>query len=1045
MTGSGPNQLFADVLRQLNPAQRLAVDRIEGPVLVVAGPGTGKTHILAARVGRILEETDAQPHNILCLTFSDAGVVAMRNRLLKFIGPTAHRVHIYTFHSFCNKIIQENLGLFGRHYLEPLDELERIDLIREVLHQLPADHPMRRTTLDGYFYQQHLKDLFRRMKQERWEEKELLQRIDDYVASLRSRPDFLYQRAYQGKAKGDLREAKFEAEVLRMERLKAAIPLFEQYQEAMARRGRYDFEDMILWVLEAFKSYPALLRTYQEQYLYLLVDEYQDTNGAQNQVLRSLIEYWESPNVFIVGDDDQSIYEFQGARLKNLTDFYQDHSDFLQTVVLRENYRSTSSILDLAGHLIQYNEKRLLKELSDLGLEKKLTASGAYAASSVQPRLVVYGNQLQETAGIVQQIEAALESGVPADEIAVIYAEHKQVEQLLEVLVRKGIPVHLRRQPNALDEPLLLRVRTLLAYLSAERKNPGSGDPHLFRILHFRNWGIAPEDLARLNERRKSALTESGTGFRSWLYQQKQEAGVGLQTPEKLWYALEVLDELLSSVDRYSVLRLVETLLNDSGIIREVLEEEEREPLLSALYSLLGFIRQQAARNPRLQLEDLLDLLRRMDANRIPLPMLEVLPPSAGVQLMTAHSSKGLEFQYVFLMDCQKKTWEPRSSNGRYRFSFPDTITFSGEEDALEARRRLFYVAITRAKEVLQISYHNQDHKGKEVQAALFVDELLASGALQQEPPIVSSDYVQAVRNGLLAPGFAAGISVYSRDRIAGMLEGFALSVSSLYTYLRCPLSFFYEHILKVPRLQSEAASFGTAMHNSLQWLYDRMLANRQRQFPELSQLLQHFVREMDRQQAWFGPAVFQQKKELGQQYLEALYARGVRSWIKNARVEVDIRHAEWKGVPIKGVIDKIEYLPDSKVRLVDYKTGRANKDRLRGPTKARPEGGPYWRQLVFYKILFESRRIDEKVASTGRIAYLEPNEKGDFEQIDVNLDQSAVEALSTVLTDTYARIMDQQFSGCGESNCTWCNFEKHQVHPDLRIAPPEEGLDDQS
>ena len=149
------NERFQRELERLNPAQRRAVEQTEGPVLVIAGPGTGKTHILGARIGRILLETDASAGNILCLTFTDAGVRAMRDRLLHFIGPEAHRVPIYTFHSFCNSIIQDNMELFGRQDLEPISDLERVELIRELIDDLPPDHPLRRNSSDRYFYEKN--------------------------------------------------------------------------------------------------------------------------------------------------------------------------------------------------------------------------------------------------------------------------------------------------------------------------------------------------------------------------------------------------------------------------------------------------------------------------------------------------------------------------------------------------------------------------------------------------------------------------------------------------------------------------------------------------------------------------------------------------------------------------------------------------------------------------------------------------------------------------------------------------------------------------
>ncbi|MBR9920395.1 MAG: ATP-dependent helicase [Bacteroidetes bacterium] len=1043
-------QQFTEILDGLNPAQRMAVDQIEGPVLVVAGPGTGKTHILAARIGKILRETDANPNNILCLTFTDAGVVAMRERLLKFIGPTAHRIHIFTFHSFCNKIIQDNLSLFGRHYLEPLDDLERIEIVREVLHDLPADHLMRRMAVGSYVYEQHLQDLFQHMKSEGWDEKMMLERIDAYIESLPERPEYQYKVNRGDMVKGALKTAKFEEAELRMNRLRAAIPLYQKYQEALERRGRYDFEDMILWVLDAFRKYPALLRTYQEQYLYLLVDEYQDTNGAQNSVLRALIEYWENPNVFIVGDDDQSIYEFQGARLKNLTDFYEAYAGHLKTIVLQENYRSTPAVLDAAGALIRNNEKRLITALSELGLEKKLKASGAFAESKVQPEITEYQNHLQEVAHIVASIEKAQSSGVPLEEIAVIYAKHRQGELLRDLLRRKAIPFQTKRRPNALDAPVIQRVRMLLEYLSMERSRPGSGDLQLYRLLHFKHWKISPKDLGILSLARNKDPKAGEQGLRNWLGQEKVLNALSLEAPDRIRFALDCLDRCLLELDHLPLLRFLEFLLNESGLLAFVFSEPERDSELGNIQALQDFIRRQAAKNPRIDLDDALDLLKRMDHNNLALPQREVLPAGPGVNLMTAHASKGLEFQEVYILDCVKDSWEPRRQGGQYRFSFPDTLTFSGEEDALEARRRLFYVAVTRAKERLHISWPRYNQKGKEQQPPVFLDELAEGGCVVQsslanQPSEAEENEVREARDLLMQKAEVSADPVYDAARINELLKDFSLSVSGMNAYLRCPLSFFYEQVLRVPRLQSEAASFGTAMHNSLQWLFERMLGHKKREFPPVEELVGHFKGEMEKLRAWFEPVHFKQRLEMGEKYLRKHYFRGLKKWWRKVRVEMEIRQAEYHGVPIQGVIDKVEYLADNEVRLVDYKTGRYDLRKTRPMSNRNAQGGTYWRQLLFYKILFENHRVLGPVATKGVIAYLEPDEQGDFHEVEVDLSTAAADQLGSLLQQVYAGIQAHEFDGCRKPECSWCAFEKNHVHPDLRIAPPEEELDDKS
>ena len=733
------NQAFLRELARLNPAQREAVEHIEGPVLVIAGPGTGKTHILAARIGRILMETDAQPHNILCLTFTDAGVQAMRQRLIELIGPEAHRVHIFTFHSFCNNIIQDNLELFGRRDLEPLSDLERVEITRRLIDELPLQHPLKRGRSDVYFYEKHLQGLFRQIKTENWTTDFIEKKMDEYLDDLPNREEFLYQRKSGSFKKGDLKKALVDDVKEKMERLRAAAALFPRYEKLMEDYRRYDYEDMILWVLRAFREYPALLSRYQEQYLYFLVDEYQDTNGAQNEVLHRLVEFWENPNVFIVGDDDQSIYEFQGARLKNLTDFYANYQLDLKLVVLKENYRSSQHILDTSGALIRRNDIRIVNNLKDMGVEKILTARNPeYAAMPVLPAVIEYPDRLQEEVTIAEKISYLAQEGFPLDEIAVIYAKHRQGQRLLKLLEKKGIPCRTRRSTNILDLPLIQNLRLLLEYLHAEFHRPYSGEQWLFRILHFDFFNVLPHDLARLAIGLAS-ISKNGDmpHWRDAIAEAAFVGNMGLKKPESLLRVSTFLEFMLGEYANLSVPAFVERLINRSGLLLQVLGTEngtdgmsngQRSRVsvpnssaaeqLQVLFTFTGFIKKETDRNPRLSLSRLLDIFKSMDANRIQLAVFQADSqsfstsvhaghPAAGqteeqagsqsaglssgrVNLLTGHGSKGLEFQHVFLLDCVKDQWEPNNRGSNYQFTFPDTLTLSGEEDALEARRRLF-------------------------------------------------------------------------------------------------------------------------------------------------------------------------------------------------------------------------------------------------------------------------------------------------------------------------------------------------------------------
>jgi DNA helicase-2/ATP-dependent DNA helicase PcrA len=1039
------NESFLLALEQLNPRQRAAVDHIEGPVLVIAGPGTGKTHILTARIGRILMETDTQPHNILCLAFTDAAVRAMRERLLDFIGPEAHRVHIYTFHSFCNGIIQDNLELFGRHDLEPLSDLERVEIFRRLLDELDPDHPLRRGRTDIYFYEEHLYDLFKRMKREDWTVDLVLDRIDAYLADLPNRPEFVYQRKAGRFRKGDLKEARMAEEERQMERLRAAVKLYPRFMKAMRRARRYDYDDMILWVLRAFEEHEALLRTYQEQYLYFLVDEYQDTNGAQNEILHKLIDFWENPNVFIVGDDDQSIFEFQGARLKNLTEFYESYQDDLELIVLKNNYRSSQLILDTSRALIRHNENRIVNNLRSLGIDKVLEAAHEeFSKSRIAPQVLAFPNRMQEEAFIIERLARLQEEGFPLEEVALLYARHRQANNLIKLLEKRGIPYNVKRRVNILRLPLIENLRDILAYLQLESERSHSGEHLLFRILHFQFTGVAPSDIARLSAHLGQYDWRERLPWRTALRDRSLLQSLSLENPEAILAWSEVMDGLLRELHQLPLPALVERVINRCGLLRYVLDHEERNWYIQVVKTFFDFVQQECERNPRLQLPELMEHFRRMDANRLPIELNKEVRSEKGVNLVTAHSAKGLEFRYVFIIDCVKDYWEPRGRRGNYRFSLPDTLTYSGEEDALEARRRLFYVAMTRAKEHLWLTYSRQDPAGKELQRAIFIDEITQAMNLEAEPREVAEDVLLEAQILYLQESARPRLPLPPAVELEALLEGFTLSISTLNSYLYCPLGFFYEHLLRVPVQESEAASYGTAAHQALQRLFERMLRTEDKVFPGRETLVSLFEYEMENRRGNFSPKEYLRRLEMGRRYLSAYYDLYHHRWPKKVQVEHTIRNVEVDGVPLTGTIDRLDLQGESKVHIVDYKTGVPRDRRMRSPTSADPHGGSYWRQLIFYKLLFDNSGVSDRRAASATISYLEPDRDGEFVEKHLRYKPKEVAAVRELIREVYAKIRRHEFTeGCGDPRCQWCHFARHNVAVNSFADPELEALDD--
>ena len=1039
------NDKFLKILDQLNVRQREAVEQIEGTVLVVAGPGTGKTHILSARIGRILQQTDANAHNILCLTYTESGVHAMRERLLSFIGPEAHKVHIYTFHSFCNKIIQENLDLFGTRDAEPISDLEKVELIREIIDELPNDHLIKRLKGDPYLYERQLNSLFNSMKAEHWTAEHIISCIKEYMEDLPSRQKFIYQRNGKTFKKGDLKQHKIEDEEERMNRLAAAVELYEPYLRKMNRRKRYDFGDMIQWILKAFKEKKFLLRRYQEQYLYILVDEFQDTNGAQNQILKYLADYWEQPNVFVVGDDDQSIYEFQGARVKNITDFHEEYDD-AKLVVLNENYRSSQLILNSASTLINENKIRLVNRINEV--DKSLLASGKKIANSViLPKIVAYPNSVHEETDIANQIEKLKKGKVSLNEIAVIYAKHKQANELIKLLESKDIAYHTKRKINILDLPIIQNVLSLLNYIQKEVERPYSGERQLYELLYIDFLGLSPEDIAKMSIYISDKINQrDNILWRNFLKDKRTLRSLKLKTSKAIFQLMNNLELLIRDYQNVPLPVLVERLINRSGLLHFISKHDEKLWLIQVISTFTDFIEREASKRPLLNIRDLMNIIERMKANRIILGVQKTMFSKEGVQLITAHSSKGLEFKYVFMIGCLADLWQPSNYVSRNQFPLPDTLTltYSAIEDAMEAARRLFYVAMTRAKTHLQLSYSEKNKDEKPLTKTIFIDEILNNTDLEIERKQLTNNSIYKSQLLQLKETKKISVQPLSKEELEGLLEGFVLSVSTLSRFLDCPLTFYYESVLRVPSVSSVAAAYGSAVHYILQRTFQKMRTSKDKQFQSEKDFMIDFEYELNRQRSYLSDRQFRDRMAFGKKILPAYYQHSLNAWYKeDVLVEMDIRNVEINGVPIKGSVDKVEFHPLNELKVVDYKTGKFRKEKIQPPTKSKPLGGDYWRQVVFYKILLENYQNRGWRVTSGIIDYVEPF-NGEYLKPSISITAEDVTTVKEQIVDVYNRIMKHDFfDGCGKPYCSWCNFAKHHEIADKYVSPISEELDD--
>jgi DNA helicase-2/ATP-dependent DNA helicase PcrA len=1022
---------FQRIYEGLNDAQKKAVESVEGPVMVVAGPGTGKTQILAVRILNILIKTDARPQDILCITYTDAGATAMRKRLHEFLGADAYRVNIYTFHGLCSEIIRENEDYFNRSDMQPLSDLERIMVTKEIYDELPNDHKLKNFRPHSPYILNSLSNLFSFMKREGLESKTIKKLSKEAIDELPYREDFVYKRNGNGYKKGDPKTGEINKEKQTLEKLALAAECFDIYIGKLKEINRFDFEDMILWVNKLFDENPEILSEYQERFLYVLADEFQDTSGAQKKVLMHLVSYWDSPNIFVVGDEDQSIYKFQGANIKNIVEYREKFSNNLTEVILNDNYRSSQNILDSAGEFIQKNSERLGQKGNDNEGILKAKGKGVSELNKA-PIVTEYYNQYHEIVDVGNRVVDLIKMGVAPEEIAVIYKEHKQSDDLVKYLMHKNIPVNVKKTVNVLEENLIGQILNILEYVSNESEQPFSGEHHLFQLLHYEFFEIDSIEIAKLSY----SVSKSRKKWREYLHSLVANEKKDLFSDTEQNSMLRVFRDTEHWIEdsfNLTLPQLVERITNNSGILSFILESQDKQFLLQVLHTFFDFVKEENAKNPTMTIREFLDLISLMRESNVGLNVARIQYSDSGVNLVTAHSSKGLEFEYVFLIGCLRNNWEKKSS--RYPFSIDklyESQNSTGEEGKLEENRRLFYVAMTRAKKELSISYAGAKLDGKAQEKSQFISELEGEGNVESGSITLESDAIVEFQSLLLS-----NVNVDANDLISGdiadlALVNYALSPTHLNEYLRCPISFYFNKILKVPSAKNEFMAFGSAIHGTLESYFKTR--SETGKFPSDQEVEKQYVRELYRNRDAFTQEALSRRLEYGKRLLKEYLVERKELFEKTEIVSLEkhFRNTEVKGIPIKGIIDKLEF--DGKnATIVDYKTGRHKnaKMKLRGPklnkaTGELDQGQDYWRQMVFYRILLEEDRSHDWKYKDSYFDFVEPDDNGDYHLEQVPVNEPDIEILEGQIRMAYQGIMKHEFSrGCNDEGCHWCNFVK--------------------
>ncbi|MCB0714458.1 MAG: ATP-dependent helicase [Chitinophagaceae bacterium] len=1034
-------QAFKTAYESLNSHQRLAVDTIDGPVLVNAGPGTGKTQILALRIANILLQTDMSPNNILCLTYTDNGAVEMRNRLIKFIGSQAYKIKIHTFHSFANEVIQDNLAYFGRLNLSPISDLEEVELLYALIDTISPDNPLKRFRNDAYYEKDRLKNLFSLMKKEAWNPEFISSKIKQYIKELPAKEGFYYKRKYKQYKAGDPKEANIKEESEKMEMLEAAAHLYPAYNQLMQDKGRYDYYDMILWVLEAFEKDKDFLQTYQEQILFFLVDEFQDTSRSQQLLLQQLINHWDKPDVFVVGDADQSIYSFQDANVENIIAFEKAYKETITTIQLDKNYRSTQKLLDCAHHLIQHNNLRTVSAETEQPL---VSANTALQKIARPPFISAYANVMQEAIGVVSQIESLLQDGVTAKEIAIIYRKHVQVEDVKTLLDAKHIPVDVKLKKDVLQIPMVQNLIKILTWIQAEKKIPYSGDEILFELLHFDFFQLSSIDIAKLSVEafNKNKSDKKITHSIRSILNDLPDVQPDLFTPAADGHSpkeiIAMLENLLKASANVTLQHLVELVIQKAGVLSFVMKNEEKNWLMQVLTTFFNFVKEETRRQPDMDLQGLLLQIDLMQKEKIALPLVKLSNPKNGVHLVSAHSAKGSEFAHVFIIGCNSDKWEAADGRGRKEYKLPDNLVMHhAGADPFEESRRLFYVAITRAKTNLYISYVQKDLKDKELTKSNFIVELAEDNGLEiKEKPVATellTTYVALQFEEKAQPE----IALPEAEFLQTILKKYTLSVTHLNNFLNCHLKFYYQNLIRVPAAKNENMAFGTAIHYALEMLFKKM-KNNGNVFPDIAELIKDFTFNMHINREAFTTEQYQRRLAYGEKILPAYYQQYVQHWNKIVKVENRIRGVVVQHVPINGILDKLEF-NGKQVNVVDYKTGNYQNARkkLRPPDEKEPNGGDYWRQAVFYKILLDNIPGSDWQTVSTTFDFVEPV-KDEYKIEKIEITPADITTVTQQITHTWEKIQQLDFSvGCGKPDCQYCQFVKSN-NLAVELHPPE-------
>ncbi len=612
--------MISDIIEKLNPAQREAVENTEGPVLILAGAGSGKTRVLTTRIGYLMEDKNVKAENILAITFTNKAANEMRERVEETLeGTDTKEMWITTFHSCCVRILRKSINKIGYNRSFVIyDSPDQITLIKDCMRELDIS--------DKAFDPKYV------------------------LSCISNAKDKLYSpKKYMQLNEGDISKTKIGE-------------IYALYQDRLKRNSALDFDDLIMKTVELFNECPDILDFYRNKFRYIMVDEYQDTSKAQYELIKLLAK--QHQNICVVGDDDQSIYGWRGADIRNILEFERDY-DNVKIVKLEQNYRSTQVILDPANHVIENNTERKRKKLWS---DKK---EGQLIKIQLAENEIEEGDFISNTINYMRRYEDR-----EYKDFAVLYRANAQARSVEDALNRAGIPYNIYGGIKFYERK---EIKDIIAYLRVIQ-NP-QDDISLKRIINVPRRGIGLRTIEKIEDR--ASLKEES--IYSVLIDIEDNSDISRKARASISEFVDLMSTLRSFTDVYTVSQVIEKILDVTGYKDELLKEKnnEGEDRLENLQELISVALEFESGSEDKSLEA---FLTSIALNAEPSDDEE---QEDRVSLMTIHSSKGLEFPVVFLAGMEEKI-------------FPIARAIQSMRDSdIEEERRLCYVGITRAKEEL--------------------------------------------------------------------------------------------------------------------------------------------------------------------------------------------------------------------------------------------------------------------------------------------------------------------------------------------------------